>query len=461
MEHAVMGSDCVGSLGDPIVNETFGTGSGYGPALSSSTSNLQYQPSVCPPDGFYAIVNYTSGCWGGDVNWHTTTDHTGNPNGYFMLVNASYQPSNFYIRTVSGLCEGTTYQFAAWMLNMCSIRGILPNLTITIEKVDGTVLQTYNTGDIPIINPATWKQYSFNFTTPAGVSAVVLRMRNNAPGGVGNDVGLDDITFRPLGAAVTIAVNNYPGNMITLCTKSASQLQFTSTVESCYPATAYQWQVSTDKGVSWRNISGATAITYAWTPSIEGVYLYRLAVAPLQNIALTTCRTASEPVSVTILDDPHPDLGVQNELCTKDSLVLNAGNYDSFLWQDGSTLPSFTVRQSGSYSVTAVNACGSGTASVLIKEVSCEIVFPSAFTPDKNGKNDIFKALHVRDPKGYHLAVFNRWGQKIFETTDFEKGWDGTVKGKPASTGLYIWYCDMLNPDSGIMRRRGTVTLLR
>src|SRR5689334_20129022 len=98
---------CTGSLGDPIVNVTFGAGTNnFGPPLpSGTTSSLSYQAATCLGDGNYTITNYTSGCWPDDVVWHTASDHTGNPNGYYMLINASYNPSDFYIQTVSGLCE--------------------------------------------------------------------------------------------------------------------------------------------------------------------------------------------------------------------------------------------------------------------------------------------------------------------------------------------------------------------
>lgn len=455
-------TDCTGSLGDPIVNVTFGAGTGYGSALpSNTTSNLQYIANECPSDGYYSIVNYTPGCFRPDTNWHTLSDHTGNQGGYFMLVNASFQPSNFYIQTISGLCEGTTYQFAAWLLNMCRYKGILPNITLTIEKTDGTVLQSYDTGDIPMIVPATWKQYGFFFTTPAGVSSVVLRMRNNAPGGTGNDVALDDITFRPAGAAVTISVVNATGATILLCTQAARQLQFTSKVESCYPATAYQWQLSTDSGASWRNIPGATAATYTRPVSGVGIYLYRLAVAPLQHIGTASCRTASEPVRVIVLDAPQPNLPRQAELCTKDTLRLDPGRFDGYLWQDGSVQSTFVVKQAGTYAVTVTNVCGTGNAAVEVRERSCEIYFPSAFTPNRDGRNDVFRGLNVFRVRSYHLAVFNRWGQKVFETTDDAAGWDGTVRGTPAVSGLYTWYCTVDHPTRGNMHLKGTVLLLR
>ena len=194
-------TSCTGGLGDPIVDITFGQGAGPGPPLAQGITNLIYQPADCPEDGYYTIISETLNCFG-DTWWDVLQDHTGNPNGYFMLINASFQPNDFYVQTVNGLCGGTSYQFAAWVLNLVSEPGeILPNITFTIEKTDGTVLQSYSTGDIPETVGALWKQYAFYFTTPPGINSVVLRMTNNAPGGNGNDLGLDDITFRPAGSS--------------------------------------------------------------------------------------------------------------------------------------------------------------------------------------------------------------------------------------------------------------------
>ena len=124
--HRATAQSCTGGLGDPIVNITFGQGVAAGPALPSGVTNLNYLNGGCPVDGQYVIVSHTSGCWNhtwGDMG----EDHTGNQSGYFMLINASYQPSDFYVQTINGLCGGTTYQFAAWVMNMAPAR----------TKVDG------------------------------------------------------------------------------------------------------------------------------------------------------------------------------------------------------------------------------------------------------------------------------------------------------------------------------------
>jgi gliding motility-associated-like protein len=324
---------CNQSLGDPIVNINFGAGANYGPPLQTgATSSLQYEAANCPPDGFYSIVNYTSGCWASDVVWHTAADHTGNSNGYYMLINASSQPSNFYIQTINGLCAGTTYQFAAWLLNMCSVTGINPNITFTIEKTDGTILGTYNTGDIPIINPVTWSQYGFYFTTPSNVSSVVLRMRNNSPGGVGNDLGLDDITFRPAGPAIDARISGSTGDTISVCADNNSSFHFESTVENCYATTAYQWQLSTDDGNTWNNIAGANSNAYTRNATGAGTYLYRLTVAEAINIGISTCRVSSNPITIIVNPLPITSITSNGARCGGDSILLNATGGINYNW---------------------------------------------------------------------------------------------------------------------------------
>jgi hypothetical protein len=112
---------CQGSLVDPVVNITFGSGSNPGPPLVNTT-NYTYIASDCPNDGYYTIVHSTSNCFGG--TWHSVPqDHTpGDINGYMMVVNASYNPGDFFVKTVDGLCPNTTYEFAALIYNLFALK---------------------------------------------------------------------------------------------------------------------------------------------------------------------------------------------------------------------------------------------------------------------------------------------------------------------------------------------------
>ena len=89
---------------------------------------------------------------------------------------------------------------------------------------------------------------------------------------------------------------------------------------------------------------------------------------------------------------------------------------------------------------------------------------PKAFTPDGNGVNDIFKPITLdMAPEDYHLWIFDRWGQLVFDTTDPDKGWDGSgIDGGRTATGVYVWrltFRPLYGADK--LDRFGTVTLLK
>ncbi len=322
--NACFAQQCTGSVGAPIINETFGAGiDNPGPALATNITNLTYLDGTCPNDGLYTIANFTSDCY--SPNWHTVRDHTGDPNGYFMLINASEQPSDFFVQTVSGLCDGTTYQFSAWILNMDSTHGILPNVTFTIETPGGTVLQTYSSGDIPIINTPTWQQYGFFFTTTTGINTVVLRMHNNAPGGDGNDLALDDIQFRPAGAQVLVGTEVGNTTTINLCTATNQNLSFTTAYAgNCYVNIAFQWQESTDT-LNWTNIAGATAGAYNPPVLAPGVYYYRVEIAQQGNIGNSSCSVFSNIIKVIYLVIEPVQIAQQATICDGQGYTLPSG----------------------------------------------------------------------------------------------------------------------------------------
>lgn len=319
---------CQGSLGDPIVNITFGAGPNPGSPLTAATTSYQYVANDCPNDGFYTVRNNTTNCF--NNSWFSVTaDHTGGGNGYFMLVNASVQPSAFYLDTVKGLCSNTTYEFAAWVLNVlqasaCNSNGNQPNLTFTIEKTDGTILQSYNTGNISNGFSPVWRQYGFFFATPPGVVDVVLRIYNNAPGGCGNDLALDDITFRPCGPLVSASIAGTPSLTDTLCQGTSRSYTFTSTVSPGFSNPAYQWEESFN-GSAWTDIAGATFVNYnkSFTAnSATGTYSYRLTAAENGNIGSAKCRVSSQALTISLAPKPMVTYTQTSPVCEGGSWQL-------------------------------------------------------------------------------------------------------------------------------------------
>jgi len=86
---------------------------------------------------------------------------------------------------------------------------------------------------------------------------------------------------------------------------------------------------------------------------------------------------------------------------------------------------------------------------------------PSAFSPNGDGKNDEFKPLGVGYRKVNYFRIFDRWGQQVFKSSDFSRGWDGMVNGRRADMGTYFWMLSLEDRYGKDVNLKGDVTLLR
>lgn len=455
---------CTGSLGDPVVNITFG---------NSTTPDLNFTPpsaytlanSSCPNDGFYAVTPATSGCFSGA--WHSVnSDHTGG--GSFMLVNASYTPGDFFVTTVSNLCPNTTYEFAAWIMNvLISTTGIEPDLTFIVETPSGTILNQFNTGGIDATPTPVWSQYGFFFTTTAGNPTIVLRIRNNAPGGIGNDLALDDITFRPCGPDITSAIQGN-SDKVDLCVYDQLNYTFTGAVSPGFSVPVYQWQVSTDGGTNWSDIAGATSLTYNRLPTATGDFLYRLSVAESGNAGLSVCRIPSNVLSINVHPRPVVDAGPNRFLITGNSTNLLGnvtGDTPVYSWSppddlsDPSLLMPLAKPTSDKvYKLSAISQYGCTNEDFTLVKVVAGIFVPTGFTPNNDGKNDSWTIPFLDPELGATVSVFNRYGQLVYQSTGTIVNWDGKVKGELQPTGSYVY---LINFKNGQADMKGTVTLIR
>lgn len=103
-----------------------------------------------------------------------------------------------------------------------------------------------------------------------------------------------------------------------------------------------------------------------------------------------------------------------------------------------------------------------GTDSITISRKNCiYIAIPNAFTPNGDNKNDIFRPEITQSVKNYGFLIFNRNGQKIFETREYGKGWDGTLKGKSQPAGSYVYHIKYTNIFGTDTVENGSVLLIR
>jgi gliding motility-associated-like protein len=146
-------------------------------------------------------------------------------------------------------------------------------------------------------------------------------------------------------------------------------------------------------------------------------------------------------LDLQVLKKPMPDLGVVTSICIGDSMVLTPGQFTSYLWQDGTVQPVYTLRSQGTYSVTVTNSCGSSSDTIMITQKNCNIYFPNAFSPNNDGLNDTFKVLTDYVFEMYRLTIYNRWGEIVFETTQPGVGWNGSFKGILQDSQNFVWIC--------------------
>ena len=348
-----IGQSCTGSLGSPVVNITFGAGAvNPGPqlpvAVPGAATNYNFasyatgNPPSAPLDGDYALVNAVP------VNgaWHTgAKDHTGNVNGYMAFFNSAPTPGEFYRQTVSNLCSGTTYEFAAWVANVINASvlpsAILPNITFNIlDPATQTVLATYNTGDIPHFNAMTWNQYSFLFLLPAGNTSVTLVLANNNIGGnaqPGNDLAIDDITFRPCGPLTNASFSNSLQIDSTGITSCRTVTLF-GIITGNFNSPSYQWQISNDAAVTFTDIAGATSLNPTVSNLTDGQYIFRLLSAEAGNISSPNCRFISNIIKLSVTGC-NTSTGIRNVIndyaavtafnsCTNKLLLDDASAYN-------------------------------------------------------------------------------------------------------------------------------------
>lgn len=119
--------------------------------------------------------------------------------------------------------------------------------------------------------------------------------------------------------------------------------------------------------------------------------------------------------------------------------------------------PNFTT----SYTITITDNNGCESSKIINVEVLCgEVYIPDAFSPNSDGHNDV---LYVRGNciETMDFLVFDRWGNKIFESNSINKGWDGSYKGQPMNLGTYVWFLKATLQDGKSFEKKGNVTLVR
>ena len=153
--------------------------------------------------------------------------------------------------------------------------------------------------------------------------------------------------------------------------------------------------------------------------------------------------------------------------------TVDVGTVELFVRYEEDTRYTFT--ESGTYSIvlkTYLDQEGAQLDSVAITITipDSKLEFPNSFSPNGDNINDLYGAKGLNEPEStdhwrsiveFHAYIFNRWGQKLFDWTDINKGWDGTYKGHPVKEGTYFVVVNAKGADGVVYNIRKDVNLLR
>lgn len=221
------------------------------------------------------------------------------------------------------------------------------------------------------------------------------------------------------------------------------------------PIVKYKWQPG---GQTSRQISVNQPGSYSVSVYTVDDYSYKC-------VGCIACDSAVATASVSQGTRPAVNLGPDRFICNNNPVTLDPGVTGiKYLWTpNGEQTQSIITAIPGTYGVTVTNSDGcTGSDHIVLKD-SCPmfIFLPNAFTADLNGINDSFNWVGNMQMKDYNIVIYNRWGQKMFESSDAKQGWDGKYNGKNCPQGVYIYLLKCIDTREERHVLKGIFTLLK
>ena len=180
------------------------------------------------------------------------------------------------------------------------------------------------------------------------------------------------------------------------------------------------------------------------------------------KISVFGCESDSNGTFIRINPSPFPELGPEKTICDGDEIILNPGDFATYLWQDGSTESTFKAHNNGLYSVIVSNSynCTGSDNVMLIHKCPTTVYIPNSFSPTGDGHNDLFFVV-ADNIATFELLIYNRWGAEVFRTNDISGAWDGTYKGTPCTQDYYNYQLKITDNDQRIRTFSGMLLLVR
>jgi gliding motility-associated-like protein len=356
-----------------------------------------------------------------------------------------------------------TYSLTAHDVNGCMYISS-PSVTVTVNPLPSISLApngeldesctNKNDGSLSVsINSGT-QPYTFSWnTTPVQNGATAT---NLAPGtytvSVSDANGCTDTNSFTVSAAPFIGVN----------------------IDSMRDVSCYK---KSDGAIYAGAIGGNLPVSYLWSTGAVTPAITNLS-ADTFTVSITDARGCTVDTSV-IITQPAPftfttvsslliDYGGQQEI---DITVDPANSAYTYAWSPGATLsctvcpnPVASPLQTMTYILTVtdpVGGCSATDTIILNVDPSKKFYIPNAFTPNNDGVNDVYQVFASGPVKYFEMLIFDRWGEKVYNSNDLGEGWDGRYRGVFVSNGDYVYHATITFLDGQTLYSKGTVTVLK
>jgi large repetitive protein len=408
-----------------------------------------------------SIVSLSTICAGADValnpnpNSNYTYNWTATPPDPTLVANAPNPvvsptvPTTYSVQITNGNC--TVSQTAAIAVNQ--LNGLAASGdTLVCSMSPVTVSATAPTGSN--YEWANSPAFTSVFATTSAVevmpSEVMNFVRITTPEGC---TGIDSVKVG-LGA-----VNIEPFPMqTTLCNQTTAELSIT-------------------------NNNPTDVLTYEWSNGLPAVP-NPTAIVTANTVFTAIVRNQNGCVDTVAFDLKVVNLALDIALSGPDTICVgqtslltaqvNGGTAYMYDWSPEATLDDSSIRtptarpeEDTEYTVIVSDASGCtivGTTKIFVMSTECiepYLFVPNAFTPNGDSNNDLFRLRGI-DIKEVYFAVWDRWGEKVYETTDpNHAGWDGTFRNVASTPDSYAWYARVTCGNGAVWEKKGNVTLLR
>jgi len=265
--------------------------------------------------------------------------------------------------------------------------------------------------------------------------------------------------------AVTGCVQTAPVQSLTVTVNSDPQLITTGNLILCIGSPDTLSAIAPGASITWQGYGAQSSIIVHPTTATTYTVTAQTAAGCADTASLTV-QVVDFAISLTASPDPVT-AGFPVNLATN-----STQSYQVLSWLPESQFPdqtalsqSFTIIDtSKTYSVIAESANGcidTASVTVTVGTNTGDLFIPNAFTPNGDGKNDLFK-VYGSSINQLELRIFSQWGQLLFESKDQQKGWDGTYGGHPQPTGVYLYAVKVtLYGQTSPIIRKGSLNLIR